>query len=220
MHTYGQYCALAKALDVVGSRWTLLIVRELLIRGACRYTDLRNGLPGIATNMLVDRLRELEEAGIVTSEAAPPPVATTLFRLTSRGAALEPILLQLGNWGAPLLAKATKTDSFRSHWLALPVKLHLRDTAPDRPAISIELRTGDDPVTLEIAAGCVRLRPGAARNPDLVLSGPHKIMLDLLFGKVDWAAARAGGLQHEGNPKLLLRVRAPPADAQACLDKH
>src|SRR6202035_111655 len=102
MRSYGQYCSIAKALDVVGDRWTLLIVRELLIRGACRYTDLRNGLPGIATNMLVDRLRELEEAGIVTSEAAPPPVATTLFRLTSRGAALEPILLQLGNWGAPL----------------------------------------------------------------------------------------------------------------------
>jgi len=210
MHSYGQYCALAKALDAVGSRWSLLIVRELLIRGACRYTDLRNGLPGIATNMLADRLRELEEAGIVTSAEAPPPVATTLFRLSPRGAALEPILLQLGLWGAPLLAKSAKNDSFRSHWLALPAKLHLRDTAPGRPAISIELRTGDEPVTLETADGGVRLRPGAAVNPDLVLNGPHKVVLDLLFGKIDWSAARAGGLEHEGNPKVLFRIQALP----------
>ena len=74
-----------RALDVVGDRWTLLIVRELALRGACRYTDLRNGLPGIATNLLADRLRELENAGVVAREEAPPPIATTLFRLTPRG---------------------------------------------------------------------------------------------------------------------------------------
>ena len=73
MRFYEQYCAIAKALDVIGDRWTLLIVRELLVRGPSRYTDLRNGLPGIATNLLVDRLRGLEEAGIVRREAAPPP---------------------------------------------------------------------------------------------------------------------------------------------------
>ena len=77
MRSYGQYCSVAKALDVIGDRWTLLIVRELLLRGACRYTDLKNGLPGIATNLLADRLRELEAAGIVVREQAAPPVATT-----------------------------------------------------------------------------------------------------------------------------------------------
>ena len=70
MHTYGQYCALAKALDVIGARWSLLIVRELLIRGACRYTDMRNGLPSIATNLLADRLRELEEAIVKPFESS------------------------------------------------------------------------------------------------------------------------------------------------------
>ena len=85
MRSYDEYCALAKSLDVVGDRWTLLIVRELELRGACRYTDLRNGLPGIATNLLADRLRELEAAGLVAREEAPPPVATTLFQLTERG---------------------------------------------------------------------------------------------------------------------------------------
>src|ERR1700734_667214 len=92
MRSYNEYCSLAKSLDVVGDRWTLLIVRELMLRGASRYTDLRNGLPGIATNLLADRLRELEHAGLITREDAPPPIATTLVRLTEAGASLEPPL--------------------------------------------------------------------------------------------------------------------------------
>ena len=100
---YGQFCGLAKALDVIGDRWTLLIVRELLIRGPADTPTCAMGLPGIATNLLAERLRELEEAGVVQREEAPPPVATTLFRLTPRGAALEPVLEQIGRWGAPLL---------------------------------------------------------------------------------------------------------------------
>jgi DNA-binding HxlR family transcriptional regulator len=92
MRAYGQYCAVAKALDLVGERWTLLLVRELLLRGACRYTDLRQGLPGIATNLLAERLRDLEDAGVVCREEAPPPVATTLFKLTPRGKELAPVL--------------------------------------------------------------------------------------------------------------------------------
>jgi DNA-binding HxlR family transcriptional regulator len=215
MHSYGQYCALAKALDVVGSRWSLLIVRELLIRGPSRYTDVRNGLPGIATNMLADRLRELEDAGIVESEFAPPPVATTLFRLTPRGAELEPILLQLGRWGAPLLAQAPKRDSFRAHWLALPAKLHLKDNAPGRPPMSIELRTGDEPVSINAADGAVQVMPGSARNPDLVLTGAPQSVLGLLFGKLDWPAALAAGLKHEGDPKALLRIRPMQPDSPA-----
>ena len=82
MRTYGQYCPMAKSLDVIGDRWSLLIVRELLGRGPLRYTDIRNGLPGVATNLLADRLRELEQAGVLRREAAPPPIATTLFHLT------------------------------------------------------------------------------------------------------------------------------------------
>src|SRR6185312_3489515 len=84
MRSYDEYCAIAKSLDVVGDRWTLLIVRELSLRGASRYTDLRNGLPGIASNLLADRLRELEHAGVVAREEAPPPIATALCRLTPR----------------------------------------------------------------------------------------------------------------------------------------
>src|SRR3954449_9373493 len=92
MRSYDEYCAIAKSLDVIGDRWTLLIVRELALRGACRYTDVRKGLPGIASNLLADRLRELERAGVIAREDAPPPIATTLFRLTTRDELLRLVL--------------------------------------------------------------------------------------------------------------------------------
>ncbi len=105
MRSYDEYCAIAKSLDVVGDRWTLLIVRELALRGACRYTDLRNGLPGIASNLLAERLRDLERAGVIAREDAPPPIATTLFRLTPRGEQLRPVLDDLFRWGLPLMTR-------------------------------------------------------------------------------------------------------------------
>src|SRR5215831_13850090 len=112
MRSYNEYCAVAQALDVVGERWSLLIVRELLIRGPSRYTDLRSGLPGIATNLLADRLRELEQAGVVRRHEAPPPVATTLFELTDRGRELEPVLNALGRWGGPLVQRPIGDNEF------------------------------------------------------------------------------------------------------------
>src|SRR5919199_999693 len=124
MRSYDEYCAIAKSLDVVGDRWTLLIVRELALSGPCRYTDLRNGLPGIATNLLAQRLRELESTGIVRREELPPPVATTLFALTTRGEALEPVLKALGDWAEPELADARDGDELQSHWLVLPLRFY------------------------------------------------------------------------------------------------
>src|SRR3981081_3736430 len=125
MRSYGQYCSIAKALDVVGDRWTLLIIRELVIRGACRYTDLKNGLPGIATNLLSDRLRDLESAGLVRREEAGPPLATTPFHLTGAGAELQPVLTALGTWGLRYMTEPGDGDEFRSHWFAFPISLFL-----------------------------------------------------------------------------------------------
>ena len=163
MRSYGQHCGLAKALDLVGDRWTLLIIRELLIRD-CRYTDLLNGLPGIATNMLASRLRELEGAGLVLREEAPPPVATTLFQLTARGRELQDSVQHLGAWGAALLNKSEVEGEFRAHWMALPLGMHLKDRTPDARAISIEVRTASERVTIEIAEGAVRIRPGKCQR--------------------------------------------------------
>ena len=92
MRSYDQYCSIARGLDIVGDRWTLLLVRELLLQGPCRFTDLKHGLPGIAANLLSTRLKELEDEGLISRENAPPPVATVLYALTPNGRALEPVL--------------------------------------------------------------------------------------------------------------------------------
>ena len=207
MRSYRQYCSLAKALELVGDRWTLLIVRELLLRGALRYTDLRTGLPGIATNLLADRLRDLEAAGIVRREAAPPPVATTLFHLTPRGTELAPAVLAIGRWGEELITERDEQDAFCTHWLSLQAKLHLADQAPDRPPVAIELRTGDEPLTIETVDGVVRTRPGPASEPDLVLTGPPELLVGVLTGRLSLRDARTRGLEHSGTLNTLRRVQ-------------
>src|SRR2546423_5527121 len=124
---------MAKGLDVIGDRWTLLIVRELLLQGPSRYAALQRGLPGIATNLLADRLRDLEANDIVTREDG-------LFSLTPRGRQLEPVMRAIGRWGAPLLAQATPGEVFQSHWLALPLQEFLADHAPKRPPQTLQGR--------------------------------------------------------------------------------
>lgn len=207
MRSYGQYCGLATALDVVGDRWSLLIVRELLLRDACRYTDLRDGLPGIATNLLADRLRDLEAAGIVEREAAPPPVATTLFRLTDRGRELRPAIHALGRWGGPLLADEIEDSAFRSHWLALPLEIGLGERIRGGPPVTIEVRLRDEVLTVRVEDGRVTSRAGAAEAPDVVLAGTARLVLAVLIGRLDVDAARAHGLEVEGDRESLERLR-------------
>ena len=211
MRSYGQYCTVAKALDVVGDRWTLLIVRELLLRGPSRYTDLRDGLPGIATNLLAERLRHLEEAGVVSREEAPPPVATTLFHLTPRGIELEPAIKALGRWGAPFMEQPDADEAFRGHWLALPAELFLTDNAPESPPITIQVRTGDEEVLLETADGGVRARMGSDDDADAVISGPPPLVLGTLTGRLGLAEARRRGLEYQGKRETLRRVQPPVA---------
>ncbi|MZD07495.1 transcriptional regulator [Streptomyces sp. SID5785] len=118
--SYDQYCAAARALDVVGDRWTLLIVRELLA-GPRRYTDLHADLPGVSTDMLATRLKDMERDGIAARRRLSPPASAYVYELTPSGRALLPVLQALGEWGAPLLAERRATDAVRAHWLALPV---------------------------------------------------------------------------------------------------
>jgi DNA-binding HxlR family transcriptional regulator len=207
VRSYGQTCPLARSLDVIGDRWSLLIVRELMVRGPARYTDLRNGLAGIATNLLADRLRELEEAGIIRREAAPPPVATTLFLLTQRGEDLRPVLRAMAVWGIPLLLEALEGRPFRSRFLASPVALYLEDSSPDRPPVRIEVRTGDEPMLIETVDGAVRARPGMAEDADAVMVGPPRAVIDLITGRLDLADAPAHGLTYEGDPEAFRRLQ-------------
>ncbi|MEU5682500.1 transcriptional regulator [Streptomyces venezuelae] len=118
--SYDQYCAAARGLDAVGDRWTLLIVRELLA-GPRRYTDLHADLPGVSTDVLASRLKDMEQHGIGTRRKLPPPAAAYVYELTDRGRELLPVLRALAAWGAPALAERRPTDAVRAHWFALPL---------------------------------------------------------------------------------------------------
>jgi DNA-binding HxlR family transcriptional regulator len=208
MMSYDEYCAIAKSLDVVGDRWTLLIVRELALRGACRYTDLRNGLPGIATNLLAERLRELEHAGVIAREDAPPPIATTLFRLTPRGDQLGPVLEGLTRWGLPLMTEQKPRDTVRSHWLASALEMMLTDREPDAAPVTLELQIGDQPIVIETHEGAIHTRLGAAGDPDATLAGPATPVLGIVLGLLELADAKANGVRYQGDPAVLDRLGA------------
>jgi DNA-binding HxlR family transcriptional regulator len=217
VRSYHQYCGLAKALDLVGDRWALLIVRELLLAGPSRYSDLQRGLPRIATNLLGDRLEALISSGVVARTEAPPPVAATLYTLTPWGEQLKPILLALGKWAGPVMRRGrARGDRFLSHWLALPLEASLRDRYPDRRPITIALRMGDRPLLVEAGAGEVRVRQGAVAAPDAVIEGTPEAVFALLLGRIDLATARERDLKFVGDPSILRRVQPRlPAAAKA-----
>ncbi|MET8975220.1 helix-turn-helix domain-containing protein [Streptomyces sp. NPDC004539] len=118
--SYDQYCSAARALDVVGDRWTLLIVRELLA-GPRRYTDLHADLPGVSTDVLASRLKDMERDGLAARRRLPPPGAAYVYELTPRGRELLPVLQALGEWGERELGERRPTDAVRAHWFALPL---------------------------------------------------------------------------------------------------
>ena len=169
--SYGQLCGLALALDAIGDRWSLLIIRELLVRpDGARYTDLRDGLPGIATNLLAERLRDLETSGVLRREQPRPPVSTQLFRLTELGEGLRTAVDALAVWGGEQVPAANGDGEFRSRWLIIPIEAMLHDSAPSAPEMIMEVVTGDEPVIIEIGAGEVRgpyrVR-ASSRRPDV-----------------------------------------------------
>lgn len=128
--SYDQYCAVARALDSVGDRWTLLIVRELLA-GPRRYTDLHADLPGVSTDVLAARLKHLEGEGLAERRRQPRPASGYVYELTERGRSLLPALTALASWGALALGKPRATDAVRAHWWALPLREVIRRAVGD-----------------------------------------------------------------------------------------
>ena len=204
MKTYGQFCSVAKALDVIGDRWTLLILRELLLQGPCRYTDLAHGLPGIASNLLADRLRMLEEAGLLSRQAAPPPVATTLFHLTERGRATEPIVASLARWGVDYVEEAmSPEDEFRPYWFPHSASAFLRDRPRGTPPATVQLVTPIGSWVIEVSEDRTDVRVGTADAPDLALAGHPLVILRLLSGSRTLDEVIGDGLSVVGDADLL-----------------
>jgi DNA-binding HxlR family transcriptional regulator len=208
MRSYQQYCALARALDLIGDRWTLLIVRELLISDA-RYSDLLKGLPGIATNLLATRLNELEAAGLVRREVVPP-TAATVFRLTPHGAALRPVIYELGRWAAPLMTPPAPGEHMRARWIALPIEMYLRDRTPKAKPVAVQIDGGDEPIVIETKDGEIRARTGTVPRPDVFIIGSPALALALLLGKVSMTNAKRQGIKFKGNVRVLDRLRMSP----------
>ncbi len=200
MRSYGQYCALAKALDILGDRWTLLIIRELLL-GPRRYRELQSGLPGIPTNLLAARLRQLEEDGVVVREMQGR------YDLTPWGESLGEPLQALARWASPLMDEMAETESFRSNWLEFPVEFIYGGVQTDRPRAEIEIRADGSPVTMESVHGEVRFRTGAAISPDLVLTGPPAVVIGILSGRLDQPEAEGLGASILGDLGILSQLR-------------
>ena len=216
--SYADPCGIARALDVVGERWALLVVRELLL-GPKRYTDLARGLPASSPTVLSQRLRDLEAAGIVTRTVAGPPVGGRVYELTPRGRELDDVLLALGRWGSrteQTSAGALGTDAF---------VLALRTTAdPGRLAgwsARVELRVedpaGPDRVTLTVDGGRLTAVRGAAPSPDAVLAGPAGVLRPVAFGRRSLDDALASGdLRVDGDGAVVRRLLGavvPPVPA-------
>jgi DNA-binding HxlR family transcriptional regulator len=166
--SYDQYCPLARALDVIGERWTLLIVRELLA-GPRRYTDLHADLPGVSTDVLASRLKEMEHDGLVTHRRLAPPAAAAVYELAPRGRDLLPALTALAEWGTADLAQRRPTDALRAHWFAIPLLRQLAElAAPCAGVVDIRLDEGAFHVLINDAGPAYT--HGPAEHPDARLT--------------------------------------------------
>lgn len=207
MKSYGQLCSVALALDLVGDRWTLLIVRELLIAPQLRFSDVRLALPGVAPNLLTQRLRELEANGVVRRELATPPASGSLYTLTERGRQLEGVVRELMRWGAPGVASAPAEATFQMHWLSLPAKALAKDNAPHDPAVTVRFGEPTDGFDLTADSGTVLISPCLpTTTPDATVRGPGQVLVGLFQGAIDMNHATSMGVEIEGTPTALARV--------------
>jgi DNA-binding HxlR family transcriptional regulator len=207
VRSYRQYCQLARGLDVIGDRWVLLVVRELL-PGPRRYGELLDGLPGIATNLLAERLRTMEANGLVTRDG-------DRYTLTERGHGLRAVLSAIGEWAAPLMGAQEPDEAYRSHWIEYPMTAQFPGEDRSRPELTIEVRCGERPMTVRSVEGRVRVEPGPAAAPDLVLTGPADAVLGLLTHRLTVEEAKARGLVVTGDARPLRRLRPNAAGRPA-----
>ena len=178
--TYDQYCGIAAALDRVGDRWTLLILRELSF-GELRFTDLRKRLPGIATNLLSERLRSLEDDGLIEQRELPAPAARTVYVLTAEGRRVNPVLRALAGFGQAFLAEPVEgavRPEMAVHGTLAP---RLDARAGLGTTVRVRFDLGDSVLWLEERDGAL-VRPDTSSPPDLVVSGSAAALMELCRG--------------------------------------
>jgi DNA-binding HxlR family transcriptional regulator len=203
--TYGDRCGISRALDVVGERWALLVVRELLL-GPKRFSDLRGGLPHVSADVLAQRLRELEQSGVVRRRKLPPPASARVYELTDWGAELEPVVLGLGRWGSrsPFPPDA---DVFGPDSAMLALKTLFAPSRADGLDARYELRLGEHTFAARVSGGALQLaRSDAVERPAAVLTTtPGALAAVLWHGRPLAAAEAAGEATIEGDRTALGR---------------
>jgi len=203
--TYGDACGVARALDVVGERWALMVVRELLL-GPKRFTDIRASLPSLSPDVLAQRLRELERTGVIQRRTLPPPAGSQVYELTDAGLALEPVVIALGRWGGANAPPPRDGDgmSFDSHIVSLRT---LFDPAlADGFDVRLELRLGEHRFRAEVADGRFEVERGEARAPDAIIDTDAGTLIALAHGRRELAdAVRAGDIDIEGDEQAAAR---------------
>jgi DNA-binding HxlR family transcriptional regulator len=201
---YAQFCPLARAAEILGHRWVLLIVRELLL-GPQRFTDLRRRLHGVSTSVLADRLALLEAHGVVARRELPAPAGSTVYELTETGRALEPAVVALARWGLHFSATPRPGDRFEPAWLGMVLRAYARREPTPARRYEIVAR-GDGPdATLRFAGGPVGTRALAEGEPvDLRIEAPAFTALGLMSGLLDPAAVVSRDhVRLQGDPALL-----------------
>ena len=203
--TYGDNCGVARALDLVGERWALLVVRELLL-GPKRFTDLRAGLPHVSPDILAQRLRELEDSGIARRGKLPPPAGARIYELTERGRQLEPAILALGRFGS--VAPFPPGDAqLGVDALVIALKSLFEPAAADGLHATYELRLGEHRFRLRIADGRLDVARGEAEAPDAVLETDSATLANILWhGRKAAEARRAGDMTVVGDQRAVTRL--------------
>ena len=197
---YGQFCGIVRAVELVGERWALLIIRDLLVKPK-RYSDLRHGLPRIPTNVLATRLKELEKVGIVGRRLLPRP-AGVVYELTEYGQELEDIVLRLGRWGAKSLTEPGRGDIVTVDSLIMA----LRSTFRAGRDATYEVRIEEILIHASIRDGKLEVADGPLADPDLVIEAAPADLKELMAGEVTPAEAiETESVRLTGNPELLSR---------------
>ena len=204
MRTYGDGCGIAHALDLVGERWALLVVRELLL-GPKRFTDLREGLPNSSPNVLAQRLRELESAGIIRRRKLPPPASSWIYELTDWGRELKPIVLSLGTWA--IRSPSFPRDApFGTDSVILALGTFFDAGAADGLSARYELRLGENAFHVHVAGGDIDIGRGAPGDPDATIETDPATLGALIWDGRELATAeREGDVAIDGDRGAVAR---------------